>query len=303
MRWSVAFALFATLIVGASGCRSTRCDRVESELRAREEDVRTLKEDNQRLDCLTQTLTRELAAVRGEPGPNGIIEKPSEPYPVRSLVIGRLTSGRPSEECGGDDGLIVFVEPRDCDNQAIKAPGMLAIDLIEKPNEGIKRPIWRWVLTPDQLRCAWQNGLFTTGYRLSLPFKVWPTTNTLRVVARFKMINGRVFEADRDITIRLPPQHRRPRWTPGPSGPAVVAPAPRMPATAPPRPGEKELPAEKLPPPTPVPDKKPVPQEPPPPDPPPSKNTEEPDGPILTSGKVKQPAVQMFRPVPLEIDP
>ena len=37
MRWSVALPLFTALAVGAVGCRSN-CARVESELRAREDD-------------------------------------------------------------------------------------------------------------------------------------------------------------------------------------------------------------------------------------------------------------------------
>jgi hypothetical protein len=286
MRWWVALPLFAALAVGAAGCRS--CDKVESELRAREMDVHTLKEENERLDCNNQALVRELAAVRGEPGPHGVIEKPSEPYPVRSLVVGRQTGGQPAEDCPGDAGLIVVIEPRDCDNQAIKAPGALTVELIERPDEGEKRLLWRWEISPDELRRTWQSGLFTTGYRLSLGFQTWPTTEKLRVVARFRMLNGRVFEADRDITIRLPPADRR-RPAPPPSPP----PSPPEPLHAPtpaekPPPPHAPTPVEKLPPPTPVPDK---------PKPPPPESEK---GPILTRGQAAKPTVQMFRPVPLE---
>ena len=89
---------------------------------ARETDVRTLKDEVERLDFQNQNLTRELAARSGLPGPLGFVEPPSEPYPVRSLALGRQTGGRAADDCPGDDGLIVIVEPRDCDNQAIKAP-------------------------------------------------------------------------------------------------------------------------------------------------------------------------------------
>src|SRR5262249_36354210 len=183
MRWSVALPLFAALaLVGAAGCRSS-CYRVESELRAREEDVRNLKDEVERLGGVNEALSRELAAHRAEPGPDGAIRKPSEPYPMRSLVIGRGTGGRPDEACGGDDGLIVIVEPRDCDDQAIKAPGQMVIDVIETPREGPSGLLKRYAISPDQLRCTWQNGLFSTGYRLSLAFDRLPITERLRVVA------------------------------------------------------------------------------------------------------------------------
>src|SRR5262249_5116757 len=200
MRWSVALPLFAALAIGAVGCRSDS-RRVESELRAREEDVRTLKDEVDRLGCSNAALTHELAAMRGEPGPDGIIHKPSEPYPVRSLAIGRQTGGR-HDDSRYDHGLVVVITPPHAEDQADKAPGELIVGVIETPREGESRPLWRYAITPDELRCTWQSGLFSTGYRLSLPFKRWPTSDRLRVVAHFRMINGRVFEAGKDVVVR-----------------------------------------------------------------------------------------------------
>src|SRR5262245_54204286 len=262
----VALPLFAALVLGAAGCR-TSCDRVESELRAREQDVHTLKDEVGRLAGLNEALTRELAAHRGEPGPDGIIHKPSEPYPMRSLALGRGTGGRGDEACGGDDGLIVIVEPRDCDDHVIKAPGEMVVDVIETPREGPSRHLKRYAIPPDQLRCTWQSGLFSTGYRLSLGFDRWPTTDRLRVVAYFRMMNGRIFEAAKDVVIRLPPERmRRPLNspppaptppTPGPTPSTPPSPTPPGPTPAPELlPGPKEEPpphAPPLPPPTPAP--------------------------------------------------
>jgi hypothetical protein len=285
MRWSVALPLFAALAVGSAGCRSD-CRRIESELRAREEDVRTLKDEVDRLGSTNLALNHELAATRGDPGPDGLFHKPSEPYPVRSLVIGRQTGGRNDDCVGYDDGLIVIIEPRDCEDQAIKAPGELIVDVIETPREGESRPLWRYALTPDQLRCTWQSGLFSTGYRLSLPFKRWPTTERLRVVAHFRMMNGRVFEAGKDVTVRVAPANvRRPAPAAGPTPPADVP--PKMA----PAPESKPDSERTLPPPTVVPD-------PPSPAPPPAEG-----GPILTRVKGQTPAgVEVFGPVPLRDD-
>src|SRR6266568_4722818 len=60
MRPVVAF-LWMMLITCACGCRN-RCDSVESELRARESDVRELREDRDRSEFYNQLLQRELAA-------------------------------------------------------------------------------------------------------------------------------------------------------------------------------------------------------------------------------------------------
>jgi hypothetical protein len=286
MRWSVALPLFAALALGAAGCRSS-CDRVESELRAREQDVRTLKDEVDRLGGINHALTHELAAIHGEPGPDGLIHRPSEPYPMRSLVLGRGTGGRSDEACGGDDGLIVVVEPRDCDDQAIKAPGQMVIDVIETPREGPSGLLKRYEISPEQLRQTWQSGLFSTGYRLSLGFERWPITDRLRVVAYFRMMNGRVFEAGKDVVIRLPQEKmRRPLNPPSPT-PPLPDPTPG-PAPAP-APETLPAPKEMLPPPDPVPD-----------DPPQKKPPMSQEGPVLTRVKgQKPPIVEMFRPVPM----
>ncbi len=78
-------------------------------------------------------------------------------------------------------------------------------------------------MPPEQLRRSWRSGLLTTGYVLNLPWKVWPSTEKLRVTAVLQLTDGRVFEADKDITVRLTPVNRRPALVPddktGPSFP------------------------------------------------------------------------------------
>jgi hypothetical protein len=280
MRWPVAMAMGLALTGGLGGCRNTSCDKVEQELRAREEDVRTLKGDLDRAEFYNQALSRELAAVRGEPGPTGHVEKPSEPYPVRSLRLGRGTAGRPAD-CGGDDALQVQVEPVDCEGQTIKAPGTLFVEATEVTKEGLKRPLSSWLVPREELRGKWQSGLFNTGYMLTLPWKTGPSTEKLRVLARLTLIDGRVFEADRDITVRVLPENVRriiptmPEPKPAPSHtlpePTEAIPAPPKPPTLTPTPKSA----------TPV-------------------STE---GPTLTGARSdKVPDVRLLRPVPMPTD-
>ncbi len=274
MRWSVALTLGAALAACSAGCRSN--DKVESQLRARESDVHTLKGELGRAEFHNGLLVRELQATRGLPGPFGVVERPSEPYPVRSLRLGRGTRGKPSDAVGGDDALEVMVEPVDTDGQVIKAPGRLHVEVQEVSTEGIKSLLATYDIPADQLRRNWQSGLFNTGYKLTLGWKAWPSLEKLRITARFEMIDGRIFEADKDITVRVVPEKQRPMLsmpstnvfpaptlipsvtpTPPPVGPPEVIPMPDGPAPA-------------LPPPTPV-------------------------GPVLTSGS--SDAVRLLRPV------
>lgn len=254
MRWPQALGLSVFLLAGVAGCRN-KCGLVENQLRAREDDVHFLRDELDRSECMNQALTRELAARQGLPGPCGVVERPTEPYPVKAIRLGRGTSGKIAD-CGGDEALTVQVEPVDCDGQTIKAPGGLYVEAIEVTKEGLKRPLSAWEVPPDELRRKYQSGLFTSGYVVTFPWKVAPTTEKLRVLARFKMLDGRVFEADKDITIRLLPEGKRlgtevilpgpvngsppvvtpPVMTPGPELPKpieVVPPAPKPEGTKP----------------------------------------------------------------------
>jgi hypothetical protein len=148
---------------------------------------------------------------------------------VREVTLGRQTGGYDVDGCPGDEALQVVLEPRDPDGQAVKAPGSLHVEAMQISAEGLKALLSSWDVSAPDLRRTWKNGLFATGYYVILPWKSAPATSRLRVVARFTSLDGRVFEADKDITIRLPP---------GAEGKAV----PTVPGAAPRPISEPELP-------------------------------------------------------------
>ena len=292
MRCLAACCFSLMLMIAVCGCRS--CERVETELRARENDVRELREEVDRCGIYNQTLQQEVHALRGQLGVPVDGSSPPAAYPVQSLVLGRQTGGRSNEICPGDDALQVQVEPRDPEGQAIKAPGQLLIQAQEIASDGIKRPLSSWAIPPEQLQRSWKNGLLTTGYVLNLPWKVWPSSEKLRVTAQFQLADGRVFEADRDVTVRLTPLNQRPTVIPNtPPSPAPSFPPAPQPAN---ETGPALLPAPRLiAPATPIP-------------------TEAGTGPILGTsrrkssvGQTVEPpsATEMLHPVPLkpEVNP
>src|SRR5579871_1460438 len=129
MRCYVACCFGLALVVAVSGCRS--CDRVESELRARENDVLTLRGELDRCGVYNQALQQENHSLRGQLGipPDG---PPVAAYPVQSVVLGRQTGGRNNNDIyQGDDALQVQIQPMDPEGQAIKAPGQLLINVQE----------------------------------------------------------------------------------------------------------------------------------------------------------------------------
>jgi len=239
-RWARRFGIF--VLAALSGCHS--CDRIESELRSREMQLREVHDELACSRAHEQAMEIELRALRGEGYPSGAPGEPVPPvYPIRSIVLGRQTGGHPSDHGPGDDALQVQVEPRDAEGHAVKVPGSaLFVQAVEITSEGLKRPLSDWEVPAEELRNTWRSGLFSSGYSVTLPWKVWPASERLRVVAQLRLPDGRTFEADKDVTIRV---------IPGAQAPPASPPARPQPALPPPKPSTPDVPT--LPPPKPLP--------------------------------------------------
>jgi hypothetical protein len=229
--------LGTALLVAVCGCHSCERDRIESELHARELELSQLRDELVCSNAHNQALQLELRALHGEgcaagPVPGG---PPPPVYPIRCVALGRQTGGHPAD-CGpGDDALQVQVEPRDPEGHAVKVPGSaLLVQAVEINPEGLKHPLSTWEVPPQELCYTWRSGLLSTGYSLTLPWKVWPTSDKLRVVAQLRLPDGRLFEADKDVCIRVAPVVHRP--PPGTSGPAPTPAPAATPVLPPPRP-------------------------------------------------------------------
>ncbi len=224
-----AFFLLPVALCLAPGCRN-RSDLVEAELRTKEFQLRTLADEKLRLEAYNDALQREVKSLR-DGTPWMPPEAAAQVYPLRSITLGRPTGGLDEDGKPGDEALQVLVEPRDIDGHTLKTPGTLFIAAQEILPEGLKRPLSQWEISGEALHRSWRSGLITTGYSVVLPWKTWPTTEKVRVVARFVLADGRAFEAEKDVTIRLAPGAPR-RVAP----PAEILPPPFIPP--PPRPVE-----------------------------------------------------------------
>jgi hypothetical protein len=230
-------------LAAAPGCRS-RCDLVEAELRTKDRELRELKAELLRTETMNEALENTLKEQRYSqpilrPGPLG---------QVKDIQIGRGTGGIDEDKVPGDGGLQVVLIPRDVDGSAVKAPGNLKVTALEITPEGLKVPLSTWDVSALQLRRSWRGGLLSTGYFVALPWQKLPSTERLRVVATFFPLEGGTFQAERDVTIRLPAaaQHHPPLTAPPAAGLA-----PPQPLGSPVGPPPHDTPT--LPPPAPLP--------------------------------------------------
>jgi hypothetical protein len=220
-RTTNSFFLLPLTLCLALGCRN--CDLVEAELRTRERELREAQAELHRMEAQNQALLRQLGGPH--PGPVQVVpELPAPPPGVRQITLGRATGGLDEDNQPGDEALRVVLEPRDGDNHPVKTPGSLHVEVLEVNPEGVKTPLSSWDVSARELGSRWQTGFFSTGYHVVLPWKVWPATERLRVIAQFTLPDGHLFEAEKDVTVRLasPAVRRRP---PG-DGPELPLPEP-----------------------------------------------------------------------------
>src|SRR5438067_2254233 len=200
--------LFALSLAGAAGCRS-RSDLVEAELRTKDRQLREAQGELMRSETMNEALENTLRDQRavqpgirpGVAGPLGL---------VKDVQLGRGTGGVDEDQVPGDEGIMVVLVPRDIDGTPIKAPGTLRVTALEITQEGMKVPLSTWDVSANKLRQSWRSGLLSTGYHVTLPWQTLPRMEKLRIVAQFQPLEGGVFEAERDVTIRLGAAGQRP---------------------------------------------------------------------------------------------
>jgi hypothetical protein len=210
-------------------------------LRARDQDLRELREELYRTRAYKEALERQLIGLRPCAPAGATAVETAQGLAVRSVVLGRQTGGCNHDDQAGDEALQVVVEPRDADGHAIKSPGSLMVRVSEITPEGLKKSLCSWQVAGEPLRRAWRSGLWNTGYFVTLPWKAWPAVERLRVVVQFILDDGRVFEAERDVTVRLAPAALR-KVPPASKdeGPEQLLPPPRKLESPEGKPGDPE---------------------------------------------------------------
>lgn len=249
MRFRTPPLSFLLLLPLAVGCRNNRGDVLEAEVRGRDRELRELRTECDTIRTTNEALERELYRQRGiVPPPNLNNRTPDRsalPAGLREVALGSGTGGIDDDRAPGDEALMVVIVPKDDDGQSVRAVGAVTITAREIDPQGAKTFLSSWEISATDLRRYWKSGLLSTGYSITLPWKKVPTRTKMRVEVRFVSPDGRVYEAERDITIRPPAPGS---GTPGGTTPANPAEQPADSTTPP----EGLLPANVLPMPAPV---------------------------------------------------
>ena len=55
----------------------------------------------------------------------------------------------------------------------------------------------------EKLRPTWRSGFISTGYFVAVPWQTYPSNEKVRVAVRLTTLDGRAFEADKDVTVKV----------------------------------------------------------------------------------------------------
>lgn len=196
-------------VLALAGCRGlgkpdARADALEAELRTRERELIETRAERDRLKQLSDLYQRSAptppGAWTGGPVFHPGTEAPT--LPVRQIELGRGTGGVDDDGRPGDESFMAVVIPRDDDGTAVKVPAKLTVLAYEVTTQGIKTPIGKWEVGPDQLRRTWRSGLLSSGYFVPLQWDKAPCTDRVRIAVRFVTLDGQGYETDRDVTVR-----------------------------------------------------------------------------------------------------
>ncbi|MCP4589584.1 MAG: hypothetical protein GY842_02450 [bacterium] len=185
--WLVGAALLC-LSVLSSGCLPAGPSPHQIEL---EKQIGQLSYDNEMLgrklaerDTAAEALRARLAEALDLP-----VDIHSRLFTVRRLEIASLTGGADYDGQPGDDGVTVYLTPRDRYGDPVKAAGEIEVFLYDLTKPGDPRELGHYVINEfGELSKVWHSGWMTNHYTIKCewpPGVLPPTSREVQVRATF----------------------------------------------------------------------------------------------------------------------
>ncbi len=133
---------------------------------------------------------------------SGLKLAPDEIYDLKQVKIGRYTNLYDKNKDGKKEMLIVYVQPVDKSNDAIKAAGSVDVELWNLNNKDGQALIGKWRIEPQELKKLWFSGILGANYRLMFDMtdKMDMLQSPLTVKVVFTdYLSGKVFTEQKTI--------------------------------------------------------------------------------------------------------
>ena len=125
--------------------------------------------------------------------------------PTQLVINERLTRGLDRDGQAGDEGVTVFVEPRDADGRVVKAPGAISLVVMDPTQEGTSARVARWDFAAGEVPALFRNNPSARGLQFELPWPNEPPKNrALRLFVRCTTADGTKITSEAPLEIRGP---------------------------------------------------------------------------------------------------
>ncbi len=131
------------------------------------------RRENERLQRVLAQRDGTVAALHGQIGNlQGFgPDRPADLFAPVKLELVRLTGGADYDGKPGDDGVTVYLRLRDADGDVVKAPGRIAVQLLDNTDLAKPRVLGLYRIDdPERVRKAWYGRFGTQHYTLKCPF-------------------------------------------------------------------------------------------------------------------------------------
>lgn len=128
--------------------------------------------------------------------------------PVK-LEIASLSGGADYDGKPGDDGITVYLRPRDADGDVVKVPGRMKVQLVDNTNIGSPRVLGVYVFDDlNEARKTWHGKFGTQHFTLQCPFRSnveLPKSRRVLVSAEFlDLLTGATLTASKEVGFSIP---------------------------------------------------------------------------------------------------
>ncbi len=115
-------------------------------------------------------------------------DRPADLFAPTKIEIASLSGGHNYDERPGDDGITIYLSPKDADGDIVKVPGRIEVQLLN--NTDLKNPkiIATFIFEAEKLRESWHGRFLTNHYTLKCPFppkQDLPDTRRLLATVKF----------------------------------------------------------------------------------------------------------------------
>lgn len=132
-------------------------------------------------------------------------EQPAAGQPTKLSINRRLTGGMDRDGTGGDEGIMVMVEPRDEQGRLVKTPGAMSVVVMDPAQLGDASRVARWDFQAHEFDDHFKSSTFGRGLQYELEWPGEPPKNRdLVLFVRYIADDGTKLTSDAPLRVRLP---------------------------------------------------------------------------------------------------